>query len=139
MLRSAIVTATVLASLCPVAADAAANARGLALEMGTWINPKGNVKVETGFCGSRLCGKVIWANPHAEERARQGGVAELVGLELLHDYRRIAPENWQGEVFVPDMGRRFASKITQIDANTLKISGCILGGLICKSQVWHRI
>jgi len=24
------------------------------------------------------------------------------------------------------------------DANTLKLSGCIMGGVICKSQTWRR-
>jgi uncharacterized protein (DUF2147 family) len=36
------------------------------------------------------------------------------------------------------MGRTFYSTITRLNPQALKISGCILGGLICKAQVWHR-
>lgn len=103
-----------------------------------WINPHNNVKVETGDCGGKLCGWVVWATAEAEQDARDGGVEKLVGTELLQDYRQTASDRWQGRVFVPDMGRTFYSTITRVDPAALRISGCIMGGLICKSQVWRR-
>ena len=104
-----------------------------------WINPYNNVKVATGDCGGKLCGWVVWATPEAEQEARDGGVQQLVGTELLQNYRATGPGTWQGRVFVPDMGRTYYSTIRLLDPNSLKISGCILGGLICKSQVWRRV
>ena len=104
----------------------------------TWINPYSNVKVETGDCGGKLCGWVVWATPEAQQDARDGGVQNLVGTELLQDYRQTSGNRWQGRVFVPDMGRTFYSTITREEPGALRISGCILGGLICKSQLWHR-
>ena len=108
------------------------------LAHGIWVNPHDNVKVETGDCGGKLCGWVVWATPEAEQDARDGGVQKLVGTELLRDYRQTGGNRWQGHVFVPDMGRTFYSTITREDPGVLRISGCILGGLICKSQLWHR-
>lgn len=112
--------------------------------IGTWINPHGSVKVQTGPCApegaGQLCGWVVWAAPQAEADARDGGGGErLIGTELLRGYRAAGPGLYRGEVYVPDMGRTFASTIKQRGANDLKISGCILGGLICKSQDWHRV
>lgn len=103
-----------------------------------WINPYNDVKVETGDCGGKLCGWVVWATPEAEAEAREAGTAKLVGTQLLYDYHPTGPNAWEGHVFVPDMGRTFYSTITKPDENTLKISGCILGGFICRSQIWHR-
>ncbi|MGE1070903.1 DUF2147 domain-containing protein, partial [Pantoea agglomerans] len=37
-----------------------------------------------------------------------------------------------------DRGRSFSSTIEQIDADRLKISGCLLRGWLCKSQIWTR-
>lgn len=108
------------------------------LPYGEWVNPHNTVKVATGDCGGKLCGWVIWATPEAEQDARGGGVQQLVSSKLLQDYRQIDSSHWQGRVFVPDMGRTFASTITLEEPDTLKISGCILGGLICKSQLWHK-
>jgi uncharacterized protein (DUF2147 family) len=103
-----------------------------------WINPRGSVKVATSGCGNRLCGWVVWASPEALQDAREGGVQNLVGTQLLRDFRQTGRDLWQGRLFVPDMGRTFYSTITRLDPQALKISGCILGGLICKAQVWHR-
>jgi uncharacterized protein (DUF2147 family) len=51
----------------------------------------------------------------------------------------VSANEWQGRVFVPDMGRTYYSTIKRLDPNQLIISGCIFGGLICKSQIWHRV
>jgi uncharacterized protein (DUF2147 family) len=107
--------------------------------IGTWINPYNNVKVRTSDCGKNLCGWVIWANAEAEQEAREGGVQELVGAELLRDYHLARPGEWTGRVFVPDLGRTFYSTIRPISPDALQISGCILHGLICKSQVWRKV
>ncbi len=108
------------------------------LERAVWVNPYGNVKVQTGDCAGKLCGWVIWATPEAAQEAREAGTQNLVGTQLLQGYRSVGPGRWEGHVFVPDMGHRFYSTISQLNAETLKISGCVLGGLICKSQIWHK-
>lgn len=106
--------------------------------IGTWVNPHGTVKVATGNCAGKLCGWVVWASAEAQADAQENGVTRLVGTELLQSYHATGTGQWQGQVYVPDMGHRYYSTIAQIDRNNLKISGCILGGLICKSQVWQR-
>jgi len=103
-----------------------------------WINPYNDVKVEIGDCDGKLCGWVVWATPEAQAEAREAGTPNLVGTQLLQNYHETGPNAWEGHVFVPDLGRTFYSTITKPDENTLKISGCVLGGLICKSQIWHR-
>jgi uncharacterized protein (DUF2147 family) len=105
---------------------------------GTWVNPHGSVKVKTGPCGDKLCGWVVWASPQALKDASDSGVAKLIGTELLQDYHSTGQGKWQGRVYVPDMGRSYYSTIQQEGPNSLKISGCILGGWICKSQIWQR-
>lgn len=106
--------------------------------IGHWINPRGTVQVETGNCSGYLCGWVIWASAQAIADARDAGIKGLLGTELLRSYRSTGKGRWQGEVYVPDLGRIFSSTMVQLDANRLKISGCILGGWLCKSQIWQR-
>jgi len=106
---------------------------------GYWINPHNDVAVRTGPCGDKLCGWIVWANAEAQSDARDGGVSKLLGTELLENYGHDRADSWAGTVFVPDMGRRFSSRIEQISPTKLQIKGCILGGLICRTQVWHRI
>jgi uncharacterized protein (DUF2147 family) len=106
--------------------------------IGTWENPSASVKVSTTRCGTELCGYVIWANEVAAKDAHEAGTEHLVGTKLLENYTQTAPSRWHGHVFVPDRGSRYYSDIAQLNPNEIKISGCILGGWVCKSQVWHR-
>ncbi|TCM19694.1 uncharacterized protein (DUF2147 family) [Novosphingobium sp. PhB165] len=105
---------------------------------GHWLNPAGDVEVSVAPCGSLLCGTVTWVGGQALADASDAGVQHLVGTQLLQGYHREGAGTWQGEVFVPDMGATFFSRIHQPDPGHLKISGCILHGLLCKSQIWTR-
>lgn len=105
---------------------------------GTWANPKDSVRVATGPCGEFLCGWVVAANAEAVRDAREAGTVQLIGTRLLENYRQIAPASWRGRVFLPDRGSSYYSTIRQLSTDEIRISGCILGGWICKSQVWHR-
>ena len=106
---------------------------------GVWANPKGTVQVRTGSCGDKICGWIVWASPKAQEDARKKGVAQLIGTALLRSYRATDRGHWAGQVYVPDMQSAYYSTITLVDAETLNIKGCILGGLLCKAQVWRRV
>lgn len=106
---------------------------------GTWTNPRRTIVVKTSLCGSELCGEIVAAGTEAQNDAREAGVEHLIGTELLQNYRKTGSGRWTGTVFVPDMARSFSSHIVQRSPDVLRISGCILGGLICKSQDWTRI
>jgi len=107
--------------------------------IGIWLNPHGSVAVRTGLCNGRLCGWIVWASHEALDDARDSGVASLIGTELLEDYARQDSRRWSGTVYVPDMGHRFSSTITQSSANILEVKGCLIGGFLCKAQNWRRI
>ena len=106
--------------------------------LGTWRNPKNSVAVRTGACGERLCGWIVRASDKAKADAKRGGVDPLVGTALLRDYRPAGRDKWSGSVFIPDMGRTFESTVRMVDANTISVRGCLIGGFICKSQIWTR-
>lgn len=106
---------------------------------GIWLNPHGTVAVRTGHCGEKLCGWIVWASRTAQQDAQDSGVEKLIGLELLEDYRPGGSGKWSGTVYVPDMGHSFPSTITRLGAADLKIRGCLIGGFLCKSQIWHKI
>jgi len=131
------ITTAVAAVLAAFAAQAA-SAQGPGVE-GVWSNPKGSVEVRTGTCGDKLCGVVVYASQKAQADARKAGAQPLIGTTLLRDYKADGTARWSGQVFVPDRQASYYSTIQLVDAQTLKVSGCILGGLICKSQMWHRV
>ncbi|WP_239017734.1 DUF2147 domain-containing protein [Sphingomonas aracearum] len=127
------------AGMALLAGNGAAAAQGNEAVYGVWSNAKGTLHVQTAACGEKLCGSVVWATDKAKTDSLKGGVTHLVGTQLLQEYRRTGTNSWAGRVFVPDMGRTFSSRIQRLPSGELKISGCLVGGLICKSQTWHRV
>jgi uncharacterized protein (DUF2147 family) len=126
-----------IASLLAFALASAAPAANTVV--GTWSNPRGTVTVQTARCGRAICGKVVAATPEAREKARAAGNGELVGTEILHQFRATGPGRWEGEAFIPDLGLTVTAAMTQLGRDQLQIEGCAFGGYACKSQVWHRV
>ena len=130
--------------MVPMAALAMSAAMALAVESpyagsieGNWMHPEQTVIIRLENCGEAICGTVTWATERAQRDARKG-VDRLIGARLLTGFRQNSKGIWQGKIFVPDYDLRVSGKIQALDANRLKVSGCALGGLLCKSQVWNR-
>jgi uncharacterized protein (DUF2147 family) len=45
---------------------------------------------------------------------------------------------WSGQVYNAEDGKTYSGSLTLQDANTIKLEGCILGGLVCKAATWTR-
>jgi len=135
--------AAALVALVPLALAAGPSLAARAPELpvvGKWANPMNTLAVETKACAEgRLCGEIVWASDVALSDAKEAGVDKLIGTQLLQDYRPEGHGSWTGRVYVPDMGRTFSSRIKQTSPDTLAISGCLIGGFLCKTQVWHRV
>lgn len=131
-----------IASLLALAATAIAPPPApapLQTAFGTWSNPKRTLAVRTSSCVGGLCGAIVWADGKSLNDARVAGVPHLIGTELLQNYRPTGHGGWKGRVYVPDIGHSFPSHIVQTGPNQLIISGCLIGGLLCRSQVWRRV
>ena len=105
---------------------------------GRWSNPSGSVIISIDSCGEALCGRVQWASDKAVADARNGGTDPLVGAQLLSDIVPKGEGRWRARLFVPDLNKRSKADIRQLGVNQLKVTGCAVGRLICKSQVWTR-
>lgn len=127
-----------MAALAMLAAMASAVASGPPEAIrGHWMNPSRSVIVQLAPCGNAMCGTVTWASEKAQQDARRG-VDKLIGAQLLTGFRRGSNGSWRGKVFVPDLNIRVTGKIQPISERQLKVSGCALGGSLCRSQIWLR-
>jgi uncharacterized protein (DUF2147 family) len=121
----------------PTLADTPTKAQ--AQSFGTWTNPSRSVQVRAHPCGRAMCGSVVWANATAQADARRGGTEKLIGAELFKDFVQESDSVWRGRVYVPDIDKTFSGTITVVDPRTLRASGCLIGRIGCKSQVWTRV
>tara|TARA_B100000749_G_scaffold224413_1_gene179761 strand:+ start:60 stop:470 length:411 start_codon:yes stop_codon:yes gene_type:complete len=108
---------------------------------GKWLTESGKTQVQIAPCGSNYCGTIVWQktpsndvkNPDAAKRSRP-----LVGTEMLSGLSADGDNAWKGKLYNFENGKTYTGKMELTDANTLKLSGCIMGGVICKSQTWRR-
>ena len=105
---------------------------------GRWKNPSGRVTVEIVACGEAYCGTVIAAAESAKADARRGGTADLVGTQLMTGFKPAGPGKWRGRMFVPDINHRSKAELRLIGTDRLKVTGCMVGRMVCKSQYWTR-
>ena len=123
----------------PVAAQAFADEAPAPPVATEWRNPSNSVHVRIDKCDGQLCGTVTWASAKAQADARRGGTRNLVGTRLFRDLEPAGAGKWRGKVFVPDIQRTFSGTISFVDPNTMVGKGCVLFGIICKSQTWSRV
>jgi uncharacterized protein (DUF2147 family) len=104
---------------------------------GLWMNPDKSVIIRMEPCGEALCGTVTWASEQAQRDARKGA-GRLIGARLLSGFERNSRGVWKGKIFLPDYGMQVRGKIQPVDSLRLKVSGCTLGGFLCRTQIWTR-
>ena len=49
-----------------------------------------------------------------------------------------AGDRWTGTLFIPDDNVHVAAKLQLVSEQQLKLTGCALAGLLCRSQIWTR-
>lgn len=105
---------------------------------GVWATQKNDegkfVEVEVHACktdASKVCGTIVSAKGGADEK--------VVGKAIIWDMTADGSNSWDdGKIWKADDDEVYDSEM-ELNGNTLKVSGCVLGGLICRSQDWPRV
>jgi len=91
--------------------------------------------VEIERCGENLCGNILEAFNKSGEA---NGEYEHLGKQMIWDMKSKAANKWKGgKIWAPDSDKTYRSKMA-LNGDTLKVSGCVAGGLICRAQEWSR-
>jgi uncharacterized protein (DUF2147 family) len=120
-----------------LAAQATAQNPTPASIQGMWQSPGGNSIISIAPCGQYLCGTVAWASDKAKKDASKV-TSQLVGTQLLTKLQEHPQGRWQGKLFIPDKNLRVSAKIQLTSEQQLKVSGCVAGKALCKSELWTR-
>lgn len=113
---------------------------------GRWKTESRGGIVEIARCGSSICGKLLTSDGIAENPALKDLNNKKVALRgrTLKDLQILGgfafdDGLWKGgTIYNAEDGKVYSAQITQTDANTLKLRGCIFVPL-CKTQTWTRV
>ncbi|NUQ18827.1 MAG: DUF2147 domain-containing protein [Sphingomonas sp.] len=103
---------------------------------GLWKNPIGSAIIAVAPCGNAYCGKVVWASARGQREVAKT-TSHVVGTAVLTGVKPKA-NGWVGKLFIPDDNIHVSAKLQLLSATQLKLTGCGLAGLICRSQIWTR-
>jgi uncharacterized protein (DUF2147 family) len=98
---------------------------------GTWLRDTGEARVRFESCSDAMCGTIIWLKPGIDSKAK-------IGQRVFYDMKPAGPNAWTGKAIGPDTGSVYLGKLS-VQGSNLSTSGCIAGGMICKSMNWTRV
>jgi uncharacterized protein (DUF2147 family) len=125
-----------LAAICFLALTAAVQPPVTAPIEGKWKNPIGSAIIAIAPCGDALCGKVAWASSRGQREVSKN-TSNIVGTTVLTDVR-LTHGRWEGTLYIPDDNIHVSARLEPIGSKKLKLTGCALIGLFCRSQIWTR-
>jgi uncharacterized protein (DUF2147 family) len=114
----------------------AAQAQPRAPIEGNWKNPIGSAIITVAPCGEMLCGKVAWASARGQREASTS-TPNVVGTTVLTGFKQTG-NRWTGRLFIPDDNVHVSAKLQLLGERQLKLTGCAVAGLFCRSQIWTR-
>jgi uncharacterized protein (DUF2147 family) len=126
---------TILATTALLALTAAQPPPRAPIE-GQWKNPIGSAIIAIAPCGDVLCGKVVWASARGQREASTS-TSHVVGTVVLTDLTPTR-DRWTGTLFIPDDNVHVAARLQLLGSHQLKLTGCAVAGLLCRSQIWTR-
>jgi len=102
---------------------------------GNWMSEKNDegkqISVEIYICGEQICGKIT--DVHNSDNT------SIIGTEIIEGMNKKSDTRYSGgRIYAPDTEKWYKSKIKVKDQDTLKVSGCVAGGIICRGQIWTR-
>jgi uncharacterized protein (DUF2147 family) len=137
------------AALATALLGASFNIASAAEPLGNWLTERSAATIKIARCGQDLCGMVIALreptdpatgqpktdrhNPDASRRNRP-----IIGVQIIFGMKPSAPNKWSGQVYNAEDGRTYTAYLTWQNENTIRLEGCVLGGMICQAQTWTR-
>ncbi len=108
---------------------------------GNYLSETGDTRVRIAKCGSAYCGTITAVqgegkdvnNPDPKLKARS-----LVGVQMISN---IVPsgDGFTGSLYNYKDGKTYTGKMSFKGGNAMQLSGCVMGGLICRSQTWAKV
>ena len=115
---------------------------------GVWLTKDQDAHVRIAGCGRAICGTIVWlkepndesgkpkADKNNSDQSKRG--RPLIGVQIVLGMKPAGTDKRSGQVYNAEDGKTYSGSLTLQNARSLKLEGCVLGGLICKGQTWTR-
>lgn len=108
---------------------------------GTYLSESKETRVKVAKCGSAYCGTIVAVQGEAKDvNNPDPGLKgrNLVGIQMISNIQP-SGDTFTGQLYNYKDGRTYTGKMNFKGGNAMELSGCVLGGLICRSQTWTKV
>ncbi|MEO1169564.1 MAG: DUF2147 domain-containing protein [Pseudomonadota bacterium] len=112
---------------------------------GNWLTEDNRAIISIARCGSNICGRIARILVDVEEGQRDVNNPDpnlrnrpIEGVRVLTGFRRDGGQYRHGQIYDPENGRSYNARLRLNRDGSLRVTGCVLGGIICQSQTWMR-
>jgi uncharacterized protein (DUF2147 family) len=110
--------------------------------VGDWLVKEGYAHIRIDNCNGKLWGIVAWEkapgfdneNPDPAKKGRP-----ILGMPILLAMAPTEPNKWEGEIYNSNNGKTYSANVSLLNEDTLKLQGCVLGGIFCGGENWTRV
>lgn len=138
----------VIAVTAALLSATSALAQGAAEPNGVWLTQAGDARVKISKCGGGICGVIVGlkepidpatGKPQVDDKNPNPALKKrpMIGLALFSAMQRVAANKWSGQIYNADDGGTYASSISVVGPDTLRVDGCV--GALCGGETWTRV
>ena len=103
---------------------------------GDWRVEDGSAIIRIDNCSGALWGVVAWEKvPGRDERSGR----PTLGSPVLINMRASSQARWDGQIYNATNGQTYKANVRMVGDNTLRVEGCVMGGVFCGGQRWTRV
>ena len=110
--------------------------------VGTWKDTETGATTQIYSCGCGICVKVVTPskgreadnnNPDPKLKGRS-----MAGVTIMTGAVKDGADRWKGQLYNSEDGKTYSGWVIVKSKDEVKLEGCVLAGIICKSRVWRR-
>jgi uncharacterized protein (DUF2147 family) len=120
-MRKSLIAALVLAAVAGSSTSALAGPDGI------WLRPTTGGKIQSFTCNGGLGLKVVESKTKA-----------FIGETIMCGAGQTGPNAYQGSLRHLEQGKTYTGKVEFL-GNIMRLSGCIMNGLVCQTEDWRRV
>lgn len=110
--------------------------------IGTWKDTETGATTQIYSCGTGICIKVVTPSKGREVDNNNPDPAlkgrSMAGVVIMTGAEKNGNDRWKGQLYNSEDGNTYTGFVIVNSKDEVKLEGCVLAGIICKSRIWRR-
>jgi uncharacterized protein (DUF2147 family) len=111
--------------------------------IGTWKDNDTGGITQIYTCDGGVCVKIVTPSQSREKDDNNPDPAlkgrSMAGVVIMSGAAKDGADRWKGKIYNSEDGKEYTGYIEVKSKDEVKLEGCILGGILCKTRVWRRV